>query len=392
MRILLRYLALFLAPLNLPAESGTPTPAPEHPDFVNVFHRGESGYGGIRIPSLLVTKKGSLLALAEGRRTLGDQSANDIILKRSTDGGSTWSALQVVRDDGEHSLNNPVPVQDHRSGRIFMMFQRYPAGLSEFNKSLQTGHEGPAIVRNLLMTSDDDGVTWAGPVDITTSTKRATGATTLASGPGIGIQLVNGPHRGRMIIPFNEGPAGRWNVYAVYSDDGGDTWKAGENAPGAEAPNAKGHLVSRVNEVQMAELSDGRVMLNTRDEHRTSDCRKVAVSRDGGITWAPVQEERSLPAPPCAASLFRHDTGHLLYSGPDSTRQRHQGTVHVSTDDGRTWRHRRLLEPGFFAYSILARLPDGRVGCLYETGEKSPYETIRLARFPLKWITHPQAP
>lgn len=357
------------------------------PDHVDVFTKGESSYGGIRIPALLVTQKGTLLAFAEGRRTLGDQSANDIILKRSTDGGSTWTALEVVQDDGDHSLNNPVPVQDARTGRVFIMFQRYPAGLSEFNKGLQPGVTGDSIVKNLLMTSDDEGATWSAPQDITTTTKRVGKVTTLASGPGIGIQLSAGTHAGRLVIPFNEGPVGQWNVYAVYSDDGGKNWRIGHNAPGATAPNAKGQMVSRVNEVQMAELSDGSVMLNTRDEHRTSDCRKAAVSRDGGVTWSDVHEVKQLPAPPCAASLFRYDAGHLLYSGPDSTKQRHRGTVHLSTDNGKTWSTKRLLEPGWFAYSILARLPDGRVGCLYETGEKGAYEVIRLARFELRWIT-----
>ena len=357
------------------------------PSFSDVFTSGKEGYKSIRIPSVVVTKNGVVLAFAEGRAAASDQAENDIILKRSTDAGRTWRPLQLLHDDGKHSLNNPTAVVEQESGRVFLMYQRIPAHLKERGKGIETGYDGSNVYRNLLICSDDDGATWTRPFDVSRTTKRQTNATTIASGPGIGIQLTRGPHRGRFLIPFNEGPYGQWNNFAVFSDDRGATWKFGENVPGAFVPDAKLGQRSQINEVQMVELSDGSVRLNSR-QFAGAKVRKTSVSKDGGLTWSPVEDVPALRDSSCNASILRHSfddvagRGRILYSGPDSL-TRSNGTVYVSLDDGATWPLKRVLWPGSFAYSVLTRLPEGTVGCLFETDN---YGRIVFARFPLEWV------
>jgi len=355
------------------------------PQFSDVFIAGKDQFPSIRIPSVVVTKKGTVLAFAEGRAVATDQANNKIILKRSADGGQTWGALQIIGDDGKNCLNNPCAVVDEKTGRIILMMQSYPYGFSERDGKIQPGLDGPAIVRNYVIHSDDDGATWSKLEDVTRTTKHAERVTILASGPGIGIQLRRGAHAGRILIPFNEGPFGRWNVLAVFSDDGGKHWQLGEPAPESCRTNASGKIISFVNEVQMVELTDGTVLLNSR-KWGGQPVRKIARSVDGGVTWSPIQEEAALRDPGCMASIFRADLGGgksaLLYSGPDSTK-RENGTVHLSRDDGRTWPVKKVLFPGSFAYSVLTQLPGGDVGCLFETDGAN---RLVFARFPVRWM------
>ena len=360
--------------------------APE-PEFADVFLAGTDGYPSIRIPSVVVSKRGTVLAFAEGRAAPTDQAANDIILKRSADGGKTWGPLELVADDGPHSLNNPTAVVERESGRVYLMYQRIPAHLKEASQGIETGYDGTNVYRNLLLWSEDDGATWTRPLDVTRATKRPTRATTIASGPGIGIQLNRGPHRGRLIIPFNEGPYWQWNNFAVFSDDGGRTWSCGENVPGAFVPDAKLGQRSQINEAQMVELSDGSVRLNSRS-FAGAKLRKTSVSKDGGVTWSPVEDVAALRDPSCNASVLRYSfddaggCGLILYGGPDSAK-RDTGTVHLSRDDGVGWPVKRVLWPGSFAYSVLTKLTDGTVGCLFETDGA---HRIVFARFTMAWL------
>ena len=358
------------------------------PEFHYVFTSKSEGYTQIRIPAVLVTKAGSVLAFAEGRQKPSDQAENDIVMKHSSDGGRNWSALRVLHDDGANSLNNPTVVQERESGRIFLWYQRIPAHLKEHSAGTATGLDGTNIYRNFILTSDDDGKTWAAPLDVTRTTKRATNATTIASGPGIGIQLTRGVHKGRLIIPFNEGPYSFWNNYAVFSDDRGATWTFGDNVPGAFVPDAELGRRSQINEVQVVELSDGSVGLNSR-QFAAAKVRKTSTSKDGGATWSPVADVPALRDPSCNASVLRYSfddggsgSGVVLYSGPDAT-SRSNGTIHLSRDDGATWPVKRVLWPGGFAYSVLTRLPDGTIGCLFEADN---YGRIVFARFTSDWL------
>ncbi|MEN9677260.1 MAG: hypothetical protein RIS76_3156 [Verrucomicrobiota bacterium] len=360
----------------------------DEPGFSTVFSAGEGGYRSIRIPSVVVTRLGTVLAFAEGRAASADQSGNDLILKRSRDHGRTWDPLIRVQEDGNHSLNNPTAVVEQNTGRVFLFYQRIPSHLKETSRETATGFEGPNVYRNLLTWSDDDGLSWSPPRDITRTTKRETVATTVASGPGIGIQLERGPRAGRLIIPFNEGPYHRWNNYAVFSDDQGATWSAGTDVPGAFiAGSGVAEPRSQINEVQMVELADGSVRLNSRP-FAGAYVRKTAVSRDGGATWTPVVDVPELPDPSCNAGILRHSfpasgsPGRILFCGPYGNR-RADGTVHVSHDDGASWAFRRRLWPGFFAYSVMARLPTGQIGCLFEAEE---YARIVFAHFSVNWV------
>lgn len=345
--------------------------------LVDVFVGGQEGYAVYRIPALATTQRGTLLAFAEGRKTMSDQSQNQIVLKRSTDGGQSWRPLQVVAADGASSLNNPQAVVVGKTGRVLLMYQRYPPKRSEGN--VVAGLTGTNVCTGWLTQSDDDGVTWSKPRDISAQIKHPT-ATSLASGPGIGIELRRGPHVGRLVMPFNEGPAGKWRVFAAYSDDGGASWQAGDVAPEA----GKGHG----NEVQMVELGDGSVLLNARIQGGAK-LRKIATSRDGGATWSQLADDPALTDPVCQASILRHpntgaaDKDVLLFSNAASPSKRANGTVRLSRDDGRTWPVSRVVCPGPFAYSCLTSLPDGAVGLVFEAAN---YRRIQFCRFTLDWL------
>jgi len=380
----LRALQTALAAVNVVATCGSLAGEPE---FSDVFTSGKEGCKSIRIPAVAVSKIGTVLAFAEGRAAATDQAANDIILKCSADKGKTWGPLKLVAEDGAHSLNNPTVVVEQRSGRIYLMVQRIPSHLKEASAAIETGLDGANVYRNFLLWSDDDAVTWSKPLDVTRATKRPLVATTIASGPGNGIQLTRGPHQGRLIIPFNEGPYWQWNNFAVFSDDHGRTWGYGENVPGAFVPDARQGRRSQLNEAQMVELSDGSLRLNSR-AFAGARLRKTSVSRDGGNTWSPVEDVPELRDPSCNASIFRYSFddgnghGRILYSGPDSMK-RDTGTVHLSLDDGHTWPVKRILWPGSFAYSALTKTADNAAGCLFEADN---YNRIIFARFSMAWL------
>ncbi len=350
----------------------------------NVFVSGEQGYHTYRIPSLLVTARGTLLAFAEGRKSgSGDTGDIDLLVKRSTDQGRTWREPQSVWDDGVNTCGNPCPVVDRDSGTIWLLMTWNRGDDPEPKIIAQQSQD----TRRVFVTrSTDEGLTWSRPHDITADVKL-TNWTWYATGPGAGIQLERGPHRGRLVIPCDHIAASTRHYYShvIYSDDQGRTWKLGGATP-----------QHQVNECEVAELTGNRLLLNMRNYDTTQRTRQQAISTDGGLTWTQQRHVPELIEPICQASLRRHswpeDAGRrsvLLFANPASTK-RERLTVRASFDEGQTWPVSRLLDARPAAYSCLAVLADGTIGLLYEAGEKSPYENLAFARFALEWLTEGQ--
>ncbi len=358
--------------------------------LADVFSRGSGGYPQIRIPSVVTTQNGVILAFAEGRQ-YDDHSENDIIMKRSTDGGASWGPLQVLSDMGSDSLNDPCAVALD-DGRVLLLFQRFPRGyharIMAHTEMADLGYGGPTNTQSFLTFSDDDGLTWSEPEDVTRALRRED-AISIGS-PGIGIQLEFGEHKGRIVLPLYEviplGDGDRyWYNCAAFSDDGGRTWQLGARVP-------HGDVEGYANEAQIVELEDGRILMNARN---TTDkpCRKVSVSHDGGQTWEPMREDCALVAPPCMGSIITYPhpaTGRqlVLVSLPNTPGSRSNGTIFISSDGGRTWPIKRVIYPGEFGYSCLTILPDGRIGCLYERDDADNYQAahITFAAFDIEWL------
>jgi sialidase-1 len=367
----------FASAISRQAAPDTETMASGAPAIV-VFEAGVDGYSHIRIPSLLTLEDGSLLAFAEGRAG-GDHAKNDIILKRSTDRGITWGSIQILDDQGGDSLNDPMAVEIRRGphrGRVVLFYMSFPEGCH--TNCVKPGY-GSDSSRNWMMTSDDRGATWSTPRDVTEIARRPTSS--FAGSPGVGIQLVKGPHADRLVIPYRQGPLSRVQIYMLFSDDGGATWTRGELVD--DGTDGGGG-----DEVAIAELADGTLILNARGHNDAPKSRKTARSTDGGVTWTPLANDPSLPSPHCMASIipFSIDTAAgsqsgLLYAGPWSPDRRALGSISVSDAAGENWSGPIEVVPGGFAYSQLSMIGKGEVGLLFEG---AGYAQIALLRLDLK--------
>jgi len=326
---------------------------------VELFRSGENGYRSYRIPALIVTTRGTLLAFCEGRRnSAADTGDIDVLLRRSFDGGRTWAPVQTVADAGSDTIGNPTAVVDRKSGAVILLMTRNPGTVAERD----IGEHDRTI---WLTRSSDDGATWSAPADITAQVKRP-GWTWYATGPGNGIQL----RSGRLVIPCDHN-AGRSERYShvIYSDDGGTHWNIG------------GIAEEKTNESAVVQLSTGELVLNMRSYHGKNR-RAVQRSGDGGLTWSPLELDDALIEPVCQASMIA--TGKLvLFSNPAAT-TRTNLTVRLSRDGAHTWPLSRPIWPGPSAYSSLAALPSHTIGLLYESGDQTPYEHIEFTSFPIR--------
>lgn len=333
------------------------------------FTAGREGYHTFRIPAVVVSARGTVLAFCEGRRNgPGDSGDIDTVLRRSFDGGETWEALQLVADHGPDTIGNPAPVVDRETGTISLLLTRNPGEDRQDAIEAGTSREARTV---WLCRSEDDGASWSPPVEISATTRRPDWGW-YATGPCNGIQL----RGGRLVIPCHHAPRGSHvqQSHVLFSDDHGATWQLG----GVVAPNT--------GESTVAELSDGALMLSIRSHPRLTGCRAVTISRDGGHTWSVPVRDETLVDPGCQGSLLSlgADRQHLLFSNPASDR-REKLTVRLSTDDGRSWPVARELYAGPAGYSCLTALPDGSIGCLYERGVERSREEIAFAVFGMEW-------
>jgi len=378
----------------------------------DLFQAGKDGYALYRIPGIVCTARGSLLAYCEARKSnRGDWGTIDIMLRRSTDSGKTWSERRKIADvpgpkqknsvalaqklatEGEVTYNNPVAIVDRQA--------------STAEKSIVHFLFCLEYQRCFYIRSDDDGQSFTAPVEITAAFdgfRPEYAWKVLATGPAHGVQLSTGRLVVRVWISLGTGGhAHRPSVNStIYSDDHGRTWHSGQIA----IPDTAEWVFP--NETVVAELADGRVMLNVRSESKTHR-RLITTSKDGATGWSKPVFDEALLEPICMASLVRVSTeqnggrNRLLFANPDNlaradgkeeagkTHDRKNLTLKLSYDEGQTWPVSRVLEPGRSAYSDLAVGSDGVLYCLYESGttDGDMYRTgyLRLARFNLQWLT-----
>lgn len=358
-------------------------PAAQEPLGMPLFISGQGGYHTYRIPALTVTKRGTVLAFCEGRkRASSDTGDIDLLVRRSIDHGRTWSPPEVVWDDAGNTCGNPCPVVDQETGavRLLMTWNR-----GDDDEGRITAGTSKGTRRVFVASSTDDGLTWSIPRDITADVKKPDW-TWYATGPGSGIQMETGHHKGRLVIPCDHVQAGthRMSSHIIYSDDHGETWQLGGSAPDGQ-----------VNECEVVELPGGALILNMRNYSRVAKCRQIAVSHDGGITWSDQHPFPALVEPVCQAAIRRGswDTrqrkGVVYFSNPASETDRVSMTLRASFDDGATWPIHKTLYSGPSAYSDLAILANRHIACLYEAGRRTPYESIVFCSLPIASMREP---
>lgn len=344
------------------------------------YYSGLQDYFSFRIPTIIKTDA-ALIAFAEGRKNSTSDFGNiDLVYRRSLDDGKSWEPLQLLYDQDTFAVQNSVPIFVASENKIVLLFNT--SSLSEhdvLNKDYSPEEERKAFVTS----SSDNGKTWKTPQEITRDVKLKHWRWH-SFGPVHGIELKFGEHTGRLVAPVAISIGKGNKVYSmalVYSEDKGESWNIG-----AIDENLKDYVLA--NETTIAELSDGRIYINTRDQNGGSlkKNRGETYSSDGGLTFSNlILESDKFPSPVVQSSLLRwslaKDNGKnmLLFSTPSQVDKRLDLIVMASYDESENWQTLFKVHDGSSAYSDMVKLNKNTLGVIYETDD---YKKIRF-----RWIT-----
>lgn len=363
-----------------------PVPGPDPGVFHTVLRRrGDDGVSCYRIPGLATSTNGTLLAVFDIRHdNCGDLPGNiDVGLMRSTDDGTTWSPMTRIIDfdaavpgSRGNGVGDPCIVVDRLTGTIIVaaLWSKGGRGWHDSGPGMSPEETGQFV----LVRSTDDGLTWSEPINITSQVKKPEWRLCF-QGPGAGIQLRDGT----LVLPAQfKGADNKPHAFFIFSKDGGDTWVSSGPIQGPDVPETT--------EAQVAELSDGSILITLRN-HAGKGLRAWSrwewTGELANGSWSPLKYD--LEDPVCQASLVRANDDTLIFANPASSTRRVKMSLRFSKDDGKIWSSPRLLDPRPASYSSLAVLRDGSIGVLYECGDANPVETLVFARIPLDWILRP---
>lgn len=354
----------------------------------------DPGYACFRIPAVVKTTKGTLLAFAEGRTNdCSDAGDIDIVLKRSTDGGRTWGPLQVIDEGAGDTHGNPAPIVDRGTGRI-VLAETYNTGRTDGGNCAVPCDRTPH-----MQHSDDDGLTWSEPRDLSDQILPAHWNSWYATGPVHGIQLTRGKHPGRLVFAVNtetwDGSRVSANHAAlIVSDDGSDHWRIGATDSWPIADD--GTFRQKPSEMTVTERADGTVLVSGREQDGTDlGHRTQAFSTDGGDSFT--SRFKALPdlyTPQVQGSTLRLGDRILLACPGDPDRRRTM-MIRSSYDNGRTWDsvdRGTVVTTDWSGYSDLVGIGAGTAGLLYEGGAVDARDEIRFARFTEDWLAPRRGP
>ena len=328
-----------------------------------VYEQNKGGYELYRIPAIVKSGSGVLLAFSEARKTrsTGDSGDIDLVLKRSIDGGKTWGEMIMVWDDGRNTCGNPVPIVG-KDGIIHLLMT-WNKGEDKWG-SITSG-QSVDTRRSYYSYSEDEGLSWSVPVEITTSVKSEDWDW-YGTGPCHGIMMTTGKYAGRLISPnyFTKRENGKVVSYShvIYSDDNGKSWQAGSPVP-----------VSGVGECAVAELGDGTLLLDMRASE--GFYRKLSRSTDGGLSWSEPVAVVDLVDSDCQGSIL-YDGKDLYQSNTASATERMNMTVKRSSDNGKTWKAQYIVYQGKSGYSDIVEISEKEIAVLYEGGISRYTESI----------------
>ena len=327
---------------------------------------GDDGVHTYRIPGIVCTPRGTLIAVYDIRRNgaVDLQADVDIGMSRSIDGGQSWAPMRVIMDMGswggrpeeENGIGDPAILVDDVTGAIWVaaIWAHGHPGKRNWWAS-RPGLSPDSTSQLMLCKSDDDGLSWSDPINITAQIKNPAWTLCL-QGPGRGITMKNGT----LVFPAQyKDEAGLAHSTLIFSLDRGKTWQIGTGAK------------ANTTEAQVVELVDGSLMLNMRDNR--GGTRSVYITRDLGRTWLPhATSRKALIEPVCNAGLIRTEENVLLFINPRDTSARQNMTIQASLDQGLSWpAHMRVLldEGRGRGYASLTMIDKNHVGVLYESSQ-----------------------